>query len=170
VVDEVHAFLLERLKGMLAEEGVTPQLFEAVVAVEPATLPDFLARVEAVRGFLELPEAEALAAANKRIRNILRKAEEEIPGEVDPGLLQEAEEKALSEALAEKETAVEPLLKKGDYTAALRELAGLRDTVDRFFDEVMVMDENPELRRNRLALLNQLYRLFRQVADISRLL
>ena len=169
VVDEVHAFLVERLKGMLAEQGVTPQLFEAVAAVEPSTLPNFLARVEAVRGFLELPEAEALAAANKRIRNILRKAEEEIPGEVDPGLLQEAEEKALSEALAEKEAAVEPLLKKGDYTAALRELAGLRDTVDRFFDEVMVMDKNPELRRNRLALLHRLHGLFRQVADISRL-
>ncbi|HHH13771.1 MAG TPA: glycine--tRNA ligase subunit beta, partial [Thiolapillus brandeum] len=169
VVDEVHAFLMERLKGMLAEQGVTPQLFEAVAAVEPSTLPDFLARVEAVRGFLELPEAEALAAANKRIRNLLRKVEEEIPGEVDPGLLQEAEEKALSEALAEKEAAVEPLLKKGDYTAALRELAGLRDTVDRFFDEVMVMDENPGLRRNRLALLNRLHGLFRRVADISRL-
>jgi len=169
VVDEVHAFLMERLKGMLAEQGVTPQLFEAVAAVEPSTLPDFLARVEAVRGFLELPEAEALSAANKRIRNILRKAEEEIPGEVDPGLLQAAEEKALSEALAEKEAAVEPLLKQGDYTAALQELAGLRDPVDRFFDEVMVMDENRSLRRNRLALLKRLHGLFRRVADISRL-
>ena len=169
VVEAVHGFLMERLRGLLAEQGVTPQLFEAVVHVSPRTLPDFLARVDAVRHFLELPEAEALAAANKRIRNILRKAGEEVPQTVDSTLLREDGEKALFQALQEKEAAVSPLLESGDYSTTLRELAGLRDTVDRFFDEVMVMDENPELRRNRLALLSQLYTLFRQVADISRL-
>ena len=169
VVEEVGAFLLERLKGLLGDQGVPPQLFEAVAAVAPRTLPDFLARIEAVRSFQALPEAEALAAANKRIRNILRKAEEPIPPEVDPALLQKAEEKALHQALAEKQAAIEPLLESGDYTQALRELAGLREPVDRFFDEVMVMDEDTALRRNRLALLQGLYALFRRVADISRL-
>ncbi len=169
VVAEVNAFLMERLKGMLTEQGVEPQRFEAVLAVAPHTLPDFLARVEAVGRFLEMPEADSLAAANKRIRNILRKAEEEIPGQVDATLLQEPAEQALHQALTTKAEAVKPLLEKGDYVTALEELAGLRETVDRFFDEVMVMDENPALRRNRLALLQQLYTLFRQVADISRL-
>ncbi len=169
VVEAVHAFLLERLRGMLADQGVPAPLFEAVAAVEPATVPDFLARVEAVRRFLELPEAESLAAANKRIRNILRKADQEIPGSVDPEQLQAPEEQALLEALTRKEAAVEPLLAQGDYTAALRELAELREPVDRFFDEVMVMVEAPALRRNRLALLHRLHALFRRVADISRL-
>ncbi len=169
VVEEVHAFLLERLKGLLSEQGVGPQLFEAVAAVSPATLPDFLARVAAVRSFQELPQAEALAAANKRIRNILRKAKEEIPGEVEPSLLRERAESALWEALEGAEASVEPRIEAGEYGAALRQLAQLREAVDRFFDEVMVMDEDPALRRNRLALLHRLHQLFRRVADISRL-
>ena len=168
-VSEVHHFLMDRLKGLLADQGISPQLFEAVVHVQPPTLPDFLARIEAVRRFLELPEADALAAANKRIRNILRKAQDEVPPRIDTELLQEPEEQALYQALNEKSRAITPLLGSGDYTAALKQLAGLREAVDRFFDEVMVMSDDPALRKNRLALLNQLYTLFRQVADISRL-
>jgi glycyl-tRNA synthetase beta chain len=169
VVETVYEFLLERLKGLLGEQGVSPQLFEAVAAVQPRTLPDFLARVAAVQAFLALPEAEALAAANKRIRNILRKAEEEIPDEVDPALLREAAEQELYRALQEKQAEVQPLLERKDYTDTLRALASLREPVDHFFDEVMVMDEDPRLRRNRLALLDGLHRLYREVADISRL-
>ncbi len=168
-VAAVHAFLMERLKGLLVEAGVAPPLFEAVVRVHPRTLPDFLARVEAVRRFMELPEAEALAEANKRIRNILRKAEEQVPDTVDEGLLEAPEEKALHHAIGEKRAEVAPLLEKRDYTAVLKALAALKTVVDRFFDQVMVMDENPDLRRNRLALLASLQGLFRQVADISRL-
>ena len=169
VVDEVHVFLMERLRGLLADQGVPPQLFEAVVRVAPATLPDFLARVQAVQAFLDLPEAEALAAANKRIRNILRKAEEPVGESVDDSRLVEPAEQALHQAIEAARSEVEPLVSSGDYAAALRRLAALREPVDRFFDEVMVMAEDPALRANRLALLGQLYSLFRRVADISRL-
>ena len=169
VVDQVHAFLMERLRGLLAEQGVSPQLFEAVVRVAPATLPDFLARVQAVQAFLDLPEAEALAAANKRIRNILRKAEEPVGETVESSRLVEPAEQALHQAIETAHAEVEPLVAAGDYEAALRRLAALREPVDHFFDQVMVMAEDPALRANRLALLGQLYSLFRRVADISRL-
>ncbi|HEC05790.1 MAG TPA: glycine--tRNA ligase subunit beta [Thiolapillus brandeum] len=169
VASDVYSFLMERLKVLLADEGVSSQLFESVVAVKPRTLPDLDARIQAVSSFLELPEAEALAAANKRIRNILRKSNEEIPPQVDAQLLQDQTEKTLFEILQAKQQEISPFLKGGDYRSALAALAELRTPVDKFFDDVMVNVDDAALRRNRLALLQALANLFLQVADISRL-
>ncbi|WP_457666844.1 glycine--tRNA ligase subunit beta [Thiolapillus sp.] len=169
VADEVYSFLMERLKVLLSDEGISSQLFESVAAVKPQTLPDLDARIQAVKAFLELPEAESLAAANKRIRNILRKSEDDIPASVDVEQLQEPTEKTLYEMLQSKQQEITPFLNAGDYQSALRALAGLRTPVDNFFDDVMVNVEDDALRRNRLALLQQLAKLFLQVADISRL-
>ncbi|WP_296802520.1 glycine--tRNA ligase subunit beta [Thiolapillus sp.] len=169
VACDVYSFLMERLKVLLADEGVSSQLFESVVAVKPRTLPDLDARIQAVSSFLELPEAEALAAANKRIRNILRKSNDEIPPQVDAQLLQDQTEKTLFEVLQAKQQEISPFLNNGDYRAALGALAELRTPVDKFFDDVMVNVDDAALRRNRLALLQALANLFLQVADISRL-
>ena len=166
---QVKQFLMERLKVMLTEEGVDGRLFEAVAAVKPATLPDLEARIQAVRGFLALPEAESLAAANKRIRNILKKSKDPIPDQVDAKLLREDAEQSLFATLEEMEQKVSPLLAQRDYGAALKALAGLREAVDRFFDDVMVNVDDTALRTNRLALLKNLSGLFLQVADISLL-
>ncbi|WP_456377774.1 glycine--tRNA ligase subunit beta [Thiolapillus sp.] len=167
--DAVHAFLMERLKVLLADEGVSTQLFASVSAVQPRTIPDLDARIRAVQSFLQLPEALSLAAANKRIRNILRKSTEDIPAAVDTRLLQDPAEKTLFTQLQAMQARVKPLLAAGNYQAALKALAGLRTAVDQFFDDVMVMAEEDDLRRNRLALLKQLSALFLQVADISSL-
>ncbi|WP_293672402.1 glycine--tRNA ligase subunit beta [Thiolapillus sp.] len=169
VACDVYSFLMERLKVLLADEGVSSQLFESVVAVKPRTLPDLDARIQAVSSFLELPEAEALAAANKRIRNILRKSNDEILPQVDAQLLQDQTEKTLFEVLQAKQQEISPFLNNGDYRAALGALAELRTPVDKFFDDVMVNVDDAALRRNRLALLQALANLFLQVADISRL-
>jgi glycyl-tRNA synthetase beta chain len=122
-----------------------------------------------VAAFRELPEAESLAAANKRVHNILKKTEEAIPGAVDAGRLVESAERELADQVAAQREAVRPLLDNGDYTEALRRLAGLRAAVDAFFDQVLVMAEDPAVRANRLALLSGLRGLFLEVADISRL-
>jgi glycyl-tRNA synthetase beta chain len=169
VVEEVLEFLFDRLKGIYLERGVAAEVFEAVAEVRPARPADFDRRVHAVIEFRALPEAEALAAANKRIRNLLRKAEEAVPDRVDAGRLTEAAEIALCDALQAKQHEVEPLLSAGNYTEALRRLAGLREAVDRFFDGVLVMAEDRAVRENRLALLGSLYRLFRRVADVGQL-
>jgi glycyl-tRNA synthetase beta chain len=169
VVEEVYGFLVERLKGLYLDAGTAPDVFDAVAAVRPTRVADFDRRVQAVTAFRALPEAEALAAANKRIHNILRKAGES-PGErVDEGLLQDPAERSLAAATETAAADLAPLLHGGDYAAALTRLAGLRDVVDRFFDDVMVMAEDPRLRANRLALLNRLGGLFLATADISRL-
>ena len=141
---------------------------EAVVSLRPQSLHDVLARMEAVRTFAALPEAEALAAANKRITNILKKTDEAI-GQVDASLFQEAAEGALYEAIERVRPGVEAAFAGGDFTAALRDLAQLRDAVDRFFNDVMVMAEDARLRANRLALLATLHGLANRVADISKL-
>ncbi len=167
--DTVYAFLMERLKVLLADEGVSPQLFESVHAVQPRTIADLEARILAVQSFANLAEAEALAAANKRIRNILRKSQDDIPASVDELLLRDPAEKTLFTQLQAMLTLVAPLLADRDYESALKAMAGLRTAVDRFFDDVMVMAEKDDLRRNRLALLKQLSALFLQVADISHL-
>ncbi|BCX82717.1 glycyl-tRNA synthetase beta chain [Methylomarinovum caldicuralii] len=168
---QVFDFILERLRGYLAERGFRPDAFEAVAAVAPAGLLDFLRRIEAVHAFRRLPEAEALAAANKRIRNILRQAQLPLDqaGEPDPARFDSQAEHALYRELLAARTDVEPLLAKHDYTAALKRLAQLRDTVDAFYDQVMVMVEDTQVRRNRLDLLAQVARLFLRIADISRL-
>ena len=169
-VDQVYAFMMERLKGIYLEEGVDGGVFSAVAEVRPSTVTDFDKRIHAVGEFRSLPEAGALAVANKRARNILRQAEfDDQDVEVDPALLADPAEGRLNDHVDILERQIEPLMESGDYDAALKLLAGLRDPLDRFFDDVMVMVEDPVLRRNRLALLSRLSQLFLQVADISQL-
>ena len=169
VVDEVQHFMLERLRGLYAEQGVAGDLFDAVAAVKPRDLADFERRIRAVSEFRRLPEAEALAAANKRIGNLLKKVEGELPDLIDPDRFESEAEVSLWRQLQQLSAGIEPLLAAQDYTAVLQALAGLRGPVDRFFDEVMVMAEDETLRHNRLALLARLQSLFLEVADISLL-
>ena len=169
LVEELFGFMLERLKGLYLEQGIGAEVFEAVADVRPTSPADFDRRIHAVVEFRALPEAEALAAANKRIRNLLRKAEDAVPDTVDQTRLAGGEEQALHEALRTKESEVAALLEAGDYTETLRRLAGLREPVDRFFDAVMVMVDDPAVRANRLALLGAVNRLFRRVADVGQL-
>jgi glycyl-tRNA synthetase beta chain len=132
-------------------------------------LLDIDRRIQACRSFRLLPQAHSLAAANKRISNILKKTEQPIPDKVEASRLTEAAERQLADALTEIRQAVVPMLDAGDYTPALTRLAGLRDSVDAFFDQVMVMVDEEALRTNRLALLKSLRDLFLRVADLSRL-
>ncbi len=165
---QLQDFMLERLKHLLRESGRDAAVIDAVLALRPARIDLVPAKLAAVEAFRALPEAEALAAANKRIVNILKKAEG-TPGEPDIALLQEEAEKALFHQVVEVAPLVRSHVDNEDYTDALCALAGLRDAVDRFFDGVMVMAEEPLTRANRLALLNQLAGLMNRVADISRL-
>lgn len=168
VVAPLHDFMLERLRGLLRDSGFEAAQVDAVLASKPGRLDRVLARLQAVVAFVQLPEAAALAAANKRIVNILKKAETEV-GEADVALLQEPAEKALFARVNELAPGIRSQLSNEDYTGALMTLAGLRSEVDAFFDGVMVMAEEPLTRQNRLALLNQLAGLMNGVADISRL-
>lgn len=166
---DVHGFMLERLKGYLRDKGFAPDEIDAVVSQAPTRIDRVVPRLEAVRAFKQLPEAEALAAANKRIQNILRKAGETAVGEPDLALMSEAAEKALFGAVNELAPRVVSSVSNGGYTEALTALAGVRAEVDTFFDQVMVMADEPQLRNNRLALLKNLGELMNQVADISKL-
>ena len=168
-VETVFEFVMERLRGYYLDQGVRPDTFEAVLDCRPTRPLDFDRRVRAVGAFRELPEAASLAAANKRIRNILKKVETVLPFEVQPDLLVEDAEQALAGRLVEFSSEVIPLMETGLYGDALSRLAGLREPVDAFFDQVLVMAEDPALRANRLALLNELGSLFLRVADFSRL-
>jgi glycyl-tRNA synthetase beta chain len=169
-VAELRGFVLERLRAYYGEQGVSSLQFDAVAAVEPATLRDFDRRLKAVQAFASLPEAEALAAANKRIRNILRKAMETEPSiatKVNNTALVETVELALAGALAKAEKDTDTAIAAHDYVVVLKRLAALRTPVDEFFDKVMVMAEDASLRRNRLALLKRLSDRFLAVADVS---
>ena len=166
---DVHAFMLERLKNYLRDKGFAPDEIDAVVGQAPTRIDRVIPRLEAVRAFKKLPEAAALAAANKRIQNILRKAGETPVGGPDPALMSEAAEKALFGAVNELAPRVVSAVRNGGYTEALTALAGVRAEVDAFFDQVMVMADEPQLRNNRLALLKNLGTLMNQVADISKL-
>ncbi len=166
-VAAVYRFLLERLKGYLLELGFAPDEFEAVAAKTPANLLDFRDRLEAVRAFRQLQEAASLTVANKRIRNILRQSQTESFGPVREDLLQEPAERALFQAIAQAENAIEPLLAKRNYTAALKRLADLKASIDAFFDQVLVMAEDEQLRQNRLNLLAKTLNLFLKIADLS---
>ncbi|MGA8261920.1 MAG: glycine--tRNA ligase subunit beta [Arenicellales bacterium] len=169
-VEAVYDFMMERLKGTYLDEGVDSGVFGSVLEVRPTTIADFDKRIHAVTEFRSLPEAAALAVANKRARNILRQAGfDEDTASVDPNLLSDSAEVLLSERVTALEAQLEPLLEVGQYDAALRLLAGLREPVDRFFDEVLVMAGDAALRANRLALLSRLSQLFLQVADVSQL-
>ena len=167
--NELFDYMMERLNAYYADRGISADLIEAVLSRRPTRPADFDLRVRAVAHFRQLPEAEALAAANKRICNILRKTDETLPAQVDVHLLVERSEKALAERIAKLEPAIEPLLAEGLYSEVLLKLATLREPVDLFFDDVMVMCDDERLRRNRLALLSSLSALFLNVADLSRL-
>ncbi|WP_295654157.1 glycine--tRNA ligase subunit beta [uncultured Haemophilus sp.] len=166
VVKEVVDFMLGRFRAWYQDEGIAVDVIQAVLARRPTRPADFDARVRAVSHFRTLDSAEALAAANKRVSNILAKADAAI-GEINLTACVEPAEKALAEAVLALRTEVQPLIAKGDYTAVLDKLANLRAPVDNFFDNVMVNAEDPALRQNRLAILNTLQGLFLQVADIS---
>ena len=166
VVTDVVDFMLGRFRAWYQDEGIAVDVIQAVLARRPTRPADFDARVRAVSHFRTLDSAEALAAANKRVSNILAKADAAI-GEINLTACVEPSEKALAEAVLALRTEVQPLIAKGDYTAVLDKLANLRAPVDSFFDNVMVNAEDPALRQNRLAILNTLQDLFLQVADIS---
>ena len=168
-VDMVFAFIMERLRSYYLDQGIRPDTFEAVLDCRPTRPLDFDHRVRAVHAFRDLPEAISLAAANKRIRNILRKVDTVLPFEVQPDLLLEDAEQALAGQLVELSSEVTPLMEAGLYGEALNRLARLREPVDAFFDQVLVMAEDAAARDNRTALLNELSSLFLRVADFSRL-
>lgn len=166
VVTDVVDFMLGRFRAWYQDEGIAVDVIQAVLARRPTRPADFDARVRAVSHFRTLDSAEALAAANKRVSNILAKADAAI-GEINLTACVEPAEKALAEAVLALRTEVQPLIAQGDYTTVLDKLANLRAPVDSFFDNVMVNAEDPALRQNRLAILNTLQGLFLQVADIS---
>jgi glycyl-tRNA synthetase beta chain len=171
--DELYAFVVDRLRGYYADQGFSADQFEAVLAVSPDTLPDFDRRLRAVGGFAHRPEAASLAAANKRVANILRKQEEadgKSPSStIDPAHFEVDAERDLATALADARRDTDGMVRSGDYAGALERLASLQAPVDRFFDEVLVNAENPVVRANRLALLGQLKTAFSGIADIARL-
>jgi glycyl-tRNA synthetase beta chain len=165
---EAVAFLLDRLRGLLRERGYAQNQVEAVIAQQPDRLDDIIERLDAVRAFAALPEAESLASANKRITNILKKTDG-AAGQIQTELLREAAEKNLYSAVTLLKPQVDAAFIQGDFTAALKLLARLRDNVDVFFTDVMVMTEDEQLRNNRIALLSGLHGMMNQVADISKL-
>jgi len=164
---EVKNFVVERLHHYYKEQGYAAELINAAVASAWDTLPDLDRRLRAIAGFMGQEEAQSLAAANKRIGNILRKSEEEISRVIDEDSLVSCQERLLFEEVTRLGKEVSPLLEKGDYQSSLVLLAGLKTPVDNFFDAVMVMDEDLILRTNRLALLARLKSLFDQIADLS---
>src|SRR6185312_3387198 len=175
LVTELVDFVLDRLRGYYAEQGCPAEAYEAVLAVRPDTLPDFDRRLHAVVEFGHLPEAASLAAANKRVANILRKQAEE-SGEptsardmVDPAHFEGDAERALAAALEAAGRETGEALGRGDYTSVLKRLAQLQAPVDAFFEQVLVNAEDPAVRRNRLALLERLKAAFGAVADIALL-
>jgi glycyl-tRNA synthetase beta chain len=165
----VETFAFERLDGLMREQGYSANEVEAVLCMRPVRIDLVPLQLLAVRAFAALPEAPALAAANKRVGNILKKAEGEVGGVADPARCVEAAETALFAALGEIAPRADAAFAAGDYTASLQALAALKTPVDAFFDHVMVNADDPALKANRLALLNQLHQTMNRVADISRL-
>ena len=169
LIDDVLTYMLDRFRAWGQEEGITAEMYLAVRA-RPVTKPlDFARRLRAVKAFAQREEAAALAAANKRVSNILSKQEHDGSTQVDQSLLQEPAEQALFNAVTRSQQQVTPLFAAGDYQQALDALATLREPVDNFFDQVMVMADDESIRRNRLALLASLQALFLEVADIAQL-
>ena len=167
--DALLGFFADRLAVSLRDQGYSAQEVDAVLALNPTRLGDVPRRLEAVRAFAALAEAAPLAAANKRVGNILKKVEGELPTGIKPELLQEAAEQALAAAIAEVQPTADLLFEQHDYTGSLKALAALKTPVDAFFDDVMVNAEDPALRANRLALLARLHAAMNRVADLSRL-
>jgi glycyl-tRNA synthetase beta chain len=168
-LENIKEFIFDRLANNLREQGSSSQEVDAVLSLTPELLSEVPARLAAVRSFASLVEAPALAAANKRVGNILKKVEGELTTEVNANLLQEPAEKALADALTTVKPKADQLFESGDYTASLQALAVLKAPVDAFFDNVMVNADNVDLRNNRLALLNQLHQAMNRVADLSKL-
>ncbi|WP_455209330.1 glycine--tRNA ligase subunit beta [Kaarinaea lacus] len=168
VVAQCYDFIMERARAYYLESGVRPDVFDAVLVQRPGQPHDFDQRIRAVTAFRELPDAESLSAANKRIANILKNLAE-VNRRIDESLLQETAEKNLYQTLQKLTATVSPMFDKHEYQKALFELAQLRETVDQFFDDVMVMVDDEALKNNRLAILENLRQLFLQVADLSRL-
>ncbi|PPE69075.1 glycine--tRNA ligase subunit beta [Caldimonas thermodepolymerans] len=166
---EVAQFMRERLVNYLRDAGYGAREVEAVVEVGPARWGDIPKRLQAVRAFASLPEAESLAAANKRVGNILKKAEGAVEPRIDAALLREPAEQALAQALQEVKPQADAAFERGDYAVSLQALAALKAPVDAFFDTVMVNAEDPALRANRLGLLATLHAAMNRVADLSRL-
>lgn len=168
---ELYTFITERLRRYFLDRdnGLATETFDAVLARQPASLVDFKRRLDAVQEFIKLEPAASLAAANKRIGNILKQAGDQGGAQVKEKLLTDKAELALWAALGEAKASVAPMLDSGDYTNALAALATLRDPIDRFFDDVMVMSDNEATKDNRLALLSELRAMFLDVADVSRL-
>jgi glycyl-tRNA synthetase beta chain len=168
---EVYAFIAERLRGLLLEraDGTSTEMIDAVMATGPRSPLDVEARLQALRAFLQLPEAGVLAAANKRIANILKKTPFDTGISVDSGRFTEPAERELHLALTELRRPVAEAMRLGEYEQSLRLLTGLRPRIDAFFEKVLVMDDNKVLRDNRLALLRDVQTLFGGVADLSRL-
>ncbi|KGQ41340.1 glycine-tRNA synthetase subunit beta [Gallibacterium anatis] len=169
VVEEVVDFVLGRFRAWYQEEGISVDVIQAVLACRPTKPADFDARVKAVNHFRTLDAAQALAAANKRVQNILSKVDGTLPENIDLSLCREPQEINLAERVLELQRELQPLFEKGDYQTVLSRLADLRESVDSFFDNVMVNAEDEKLRQNRLALLKNLRDLFFKIADISLL-
>ena len=165
----LRAFFADRLSVSLREQGYSAQEVDAVLALAPSRLGDIPRRLAAVRTFSALPEAASLAAANKRIGNILKKAEGTVEARIDAALLQDAAEQALAAALQSVQPQADTLFEQGEYAASLQALAALKAPVDAFFDDVMVNAEDPALKANRLGLLKTLHEAMNRVADLSRL-
>jgi glycyl-tRNA synthetase beta chain len=165
----ISDFIYDRFAGSLREQGFSAQQVDAVISLRPQRLADVAQRLAAVRAFAQLPEAPALAAANKRVGNILKKAEGVVEAKVNPALLQVDEEKALHSAINSIAARADVAWKNGDYTANLQALAALKNPVDAFFDKVMVNAEDPALKANRLGLLATLHQAMNRVADLSKL-
>jgi glycyl-tRNA synthetase beta chain len=168
VAVDLHLFMLDRLRSYLREHEFSPDEIESVLSQSPTRIDLVMPRMAAVREFRRLPEAESLSSANKRIRNLLKKAQQ-VTAAPELALLQEPAEKNLFGTVNKLLPQVNSLVDAEDYADALKLLAGVRAEVDTFFDEVMVMAEEPMTRNNRLALLAQLEQLMNRVADISKL-
>jgi glycyl-tRNA synthetase beta chain len=162
-------FIYERLAGSLREQGYSAQEVDAVVSMHPQRLGDIPKRLAAVRAFAALPEAASLAAANKRVSNILKKVEGGVTAQIDAALLKEPAEVALNVALTQVKPQADAAFDKGDYASSLQALAALRAPVDAFFTDVMVNAEDAALRANRLGLLATLHQAMNRVADLSKL-
>lgn len=169
VTDDVYAFMLNRLKGLYSEAGVSAEAFMAVAQRRPGNIADFDQRLNAVMDFQQLDETKSLAAANKRIGNILKKSGDTPLAALNTDLFQQDEERVLHDQIHAMDEKITPMLQQGHYAAGLKALAGLREPVDIFFDNVMVMSDDEAIKANRLALLTRLQHLFLQVADISHL-
>jgi len=169
VIDDVFDYILERLRAYYIDQGVSTGVFDAVSVLKPGRPLDFDKRIKAVMAFNALPEAESLAAANKRVGNILKRTEAGAVAAVEESLFVEEAEKSLFSELSALSQSVEPLFSEGEYEEALYRLSSLRKPVDDFFDQVMVMVDDEAVKNNRIALLKQMHALFLRAADLSRL-